>query len=326
MKSGSKVLVTGSTGLIGANLVKKLLALDTNIKATYHIRPPIIIDDRIEYIRCDLTNFEDCKKIVKDVDYVFMCAANTSGAAAIARNPMQHVTSNIVMNSQMLEAAYLAFVEKFIWISSSVVYSPSDDVPVKESEFLQSDPYESYYTSGWMKRYTEVLCRTYSEKLQRRMPCVVIRPSNVYGPYDKFDFETSHAAAALIRRVVERQDPIIVWGDGNDVRDLVFVDDLVEAILLAAQKIASYDPVNVGLGKGYTIRSILEALIEIDDYKNARILFDPSKPSTIPIRLLNIEKAKNILGFYPKVDIFEGLRKTLKWYRESRSQRSLDLN
>ena len=125
MFKGAKVLVAGGAGFIGANLVKRLLDEGASVRATVHRKDPVILDDRIEYVKCELTSMDDCKKVVDGMDYVFMCAASTSGAAVIASTPLVHVTPNIVMNSQMLEAAYFARVKIFIWLSSNAAYPPS---------------------------------------------------------------------------------------------------------------------------------------------------------------------------------------------------------
>lgn len=311
----AKVLVAGGTGFIGANLVKKLVSLGANVRSTHHKKYPVIIDDRIDYIKCDLLNMNDCKKVVSDVNYVFMCAASTSGAAVIASTPLVHVTPNIIMNSQMLEASYHEGVTKFIFISSNAAYPPSGNIPIKEDEMFKGDPYDSYFGVGWMKRYTEILCRLYSEKLKNPMKTVVIRPSNIYGPYDDFDFNTSHVMAATIRKVVERHNPIEVWGDGNDIRDLIYIDDFIEATLLATEKIDNFDPINVGYGKGYSIKEILQMVIEIDGFDNATIIYNPSKPSMIPIRLVDTSKAESLLGFKPKTGIRDGIKKTIDWFK-----------
>ncbi len=319
MFDGANILVAGGTGFVGVNLILRLLSLEANVRATIHRKRPVILDERIEYVRCDLTRAEDCTKVVRDMDYVFLCAANTSGAAVMKSTPLVHVTPNLLMNSQLLEAAYFAGIEKFVWISSSAAYPPSEGRPIKEDELLVGDPYESYFAVGWMKRYTEVLCRMYSEKLKDPMPTVVLRPSNMYGPYDDFEFETSHMTAALIRRVVERHNPLLVWGTGEDVRDLIYIDDFIDAMLLAVEKINSYDPVNIALGKGYSVKQVLQMLIEIDNYTDAKIEFDTSKPSTIPTRLIDTTKAQKVLGFRAKTDLREGLEKTVRWYRKVNS-------
>ncbi len=310
----SKVLVAGGAGFIGSHLVARLSAEGAEIKASLHENRAVIKDKRVEYVRSDLTKAEDCKRLVKGMDYVFMCAASTSGAAAIEGTPLIHVTPNVVMNSRILEASYVERVKKFVWMSSSVGYPPSGDRPVREEEFFRGDPYDAYFASGWMKRYTEILCRMYSEKLDHPMPTVVLRPSNIYGPFDKFEPRRSHVTAALVRRVAERQDPLVVWGDGKDVRDVIYVDDFVDAVILAAEKVGSYDPLNIGAGKAFTVDHILGTLLEIEGF-NPRVIHDRSKPSMIPMRLVDTARAKKLLGFRPKTTLKDGLKKTVDWYK-----------
>jgi len=233
------VLVTGATGLVGTNLIKRLLSEEATVRGTLHRTPPVVVDDRIEYIHADLTKGEDCLRVAEGQRFVFMCAANTSGAATIDRTPMAHVTPNVLMNTQMLAAAYEAGVKKFLWLSSTTGYPPSGHRLVKEEEMFEGEPYEKYFFVGWMKRFTEVLCRMYGEKLPKPMAIIVLRPTNIYGPNDDFEPATSHVTAALVRKVVERQDPIEVWGTGNDVRDVIYVDDMVEAMIVAMEKIQS---------------------------------------------------------------------------------------
>ena len=224
MFRNSKVLIAGGAGFVGVNLIKRFLELGTKITATLHKKPAVIDDGRIEYIWCDLTKREDCQKAVKEVDYVFMCAANTSGAAVMEKTPLVHVTPNVVMNTLMLEAAYKAGVQKSLFISSNTVY-PVADHPVKEDEMIPGQMFEKYFCVAWMKQFTEILCRMYTEKISSPMKIVVVRPANIYGPYDDFEWETSHVLPALIRKVVERHDPIEVWGDGNDIKDFIYIDD-----------------------------------------------------------------------------------------------------
>lgn len=316
MLEANKVLVAGGAGFIGVNLINRLLSLGLDMRATLHRKEAVIKDARLEYVKCDLLNMADCRKVVDGVDYVFMCAASTSGAAVIASTPLIHVTPNIVMNSQILEAAYFAKVKKFIFLSSNAAYPPSGDRFVKEEEMFTAEPYDTYFGVAWMKRYTEILCRMYSQKLKNPMLTVVVRPSNIYGMYDDFDFATSHMMAATIRKVVERQNPIKVWGTGDDIRDLIYIDDFIDALILAAEKINAFDAVNIAYGKGFKVKEILQLCLEIDDYKNAAVEFDRSKPSMIPVRLMDTTKAKKLLGFKPKTDFKEGIKKTMDWYKE----------
>lgn len=311
-----RVLVAGCTGLIGSHLLTRLVAEGAKVRATWHRRQPVF-DPQVEYLRCDLMRGEDCTRAVSGIEHVYLCAASTSGAAAIASTPMIHVTPNLLINSQMLEAAYQAGVQKFLWLGSTVAY-PVRSTPVKEEDLWAGEPFNKYFFAGWAKRFMEVLCQMYGEKLSRRMTTIVLRPTNVYGPGDDFELATSHVIPALIRKTAERWDPIEVWGDGSEVRDVIYVDDMVEAIVLAASKLDTYTAINIGLGKGYTVRELLQIILEVDGYSAARVTFDPSKPTMIPIRLIDTTKAETVLGFKAKIDVREGLRRTIEWYRQAR--------
>jgi GDP-L-fucose synthase len=308
---GKKVLVAGATGLVGANVVEALLRRGARVKATIHKRPPVVEDSRIQYIGADLVRREDCATAVENVDYVFLCAANTSGARVMVDNPLAHITENLLINSQMLEVACLAKVQRFLFMSSSTVY-PVVTYPVKEEEGFVGDPHEAYFGVAWMKRYVEKLAQFYYKRYG--MQITLIRPTNVYGPYDKFDFGTSHVLPALIRRAVERQDPFVVWGDGTTVRDFIYVGDLVDALLVALEKCANCDPINLGSGQPLTIRESVDLILHLTGYRNANVLFDASQPTTIPTRLVDLTKARTLLAFQPKVPFEEGLRKTIDWY------------
>ena len=317
MLKGVKVLVAGAAGLVGSNLLGRLLAEGAKVRATLHRKEPVIEDRRIDYVRCDLTRPEDCRRAVAGMQYVYLCAASTSGAAAINATPMIHVTPNVLINSLMLEAAHEAEVEKFLWLGSTVA-DPVSDKPMREEQVMEGEPYEKYFYAGWAKRFTEVLCRMYGEKLPKKMTTIVLRPTNIYGPHDDFEFATSHVIPALIRKCVERWNPLEVWGDGSEVRDVIYVDDMVEAMLLATQRISSYTAINIGLGKGHSVKEILGDILEVDGYEDAKVRFDPSKPTTIPLRLIDTHKAESLLGFRAKVGLREGLKRTIEWYRESR--------
>ncbi|MDH5701116.1 MAG: NAD-dependent epimerase/dehydratase family protein, partial [Nitrospirota bacterium] len=308
---------TGAGGFLGTNMAKRLVEEGSYVRGTLHTRCPQFEHQRLEYVRADLTNMEDCRRVVEGMDYVFMCAANTSGAAVMATQPLAHVTPNVVMNAQMLEASYQAKVKKFLFISSSAAYPPSGGRPVSEAEMFAGDPYEAYFSVGWMKRYGEVLCRIYSEKIKDPMSTVVVRPSNIYGPYDKFDFERSHVTAALLRKVVERQNPLEVWGTGEDVRDLLYVDDFIDAVMLAMGTFDRFDPVNIGYGNGCRVRDVLTILLEVDNFQNANVVTNPTKPSMIPIRLVDVSKAQTVLGFRATTSLSDGLKQTIEWYRQT---------
>jgi GDP-L-fucose synthase len=317
MFEGTTVLVAGGTGFIGSNLALRLANERCLVRATRHTRPVQVEHPRIQYVEADLTRMEDCRRVVEGVDYVFMCAANTSGAAVMTATPLVHVTPNVVMNAQLMQAAYDANVKKYLFISSSAAYPPTGDRPVREDEMFEGDPYDVYYAVGWMKRYAEVLCKLYAQRLKPSMPTVVIRPSNAYGPLDDFDFATSHMMAASIRRIVERHRPVEVWGTGNDVRDLIFIDDLVDGIITVFKRSEGYAAVNVAAGVGYSVKDVLKAIVDVDGFTDPDVRFDPSKPSTIPVRLIDITLAKTKFGFEARTGLKEGIGRTIDWYRNS---------
>ncbi len=315
MFKNTNVLVAGGAGFVGVNLIKRLLDLGANVTATLHRKDYILDDARVQYIRGDLRVPKDCATAVAGIDYVFMCAANTSGASVMSKTPLAHLTPNVLMNISMLDAAYQAGVQKFLFISSNTVY-PLTDFAVKEDD-VTNEFYEKYFIVAWMKRFTEIVCEMYSTKIINPMSVCVVRPANIYGEFDDFEWETSHVIPALIRKVVERHVPLEVWGDGNDLKEFIYIQDFIDGMLLAMEKVEGFDPVNIATGCPCTVKDVLDVLLKVDKFNNVDIVFDSSKPSMIPKRLIYISKAKQLLGFYPKVSLEEGLKKTISWYRST---------
>jgi GDP-L-fucose synthase len=317
MFRNKRVLVTGGAGFIGTNLIKQLVSMGAEVRATLHDKESQFNDPSVSYYPyCDLTKPKDCQIVCRDIDYVFLCAANTSGAAVMEKTPLAHLTPNLMMNALMLEAAYAEGVKKVLFISTNTVY-PLTNYPVVEED-ANFDFYEKYFIVGWMKRFSEIMCEMYSTKIRKPMETVVVRPANIYGPYDDFEWETSHVLPAMIRRVVERHDPIEVWGDGKDIKDFIYIDDFVDGMLLAMEKISGFDVVNIASGMPYCLRDMLEIILELDGYSDADIRYDSTKPTMIPKRLINADKARRLLGFEASTPIEVGLKKTIEWYRENR--------
>lgn len=315
MFKDKKILVTGGAGFVGANLVERLLTEGARVRATLHETDAVIKDGRIEYFRCDLLKPEDAHKACEGIEYVFLCAAVTSGAAVIEKTPLLHLTPNLIMNAQMLEAAYSAGAQKVLFISSNTVY-PVTNYPVTEED-ENFDFYEKYYIVGWMKRFSELICEMYSTKIKKTMDTVVVRPANIYGPLDDFEWETSHVLPALIRKVVERLDPLPVWGDGKDIKDFIFIDDFIDGILLAMEKTKGFDVLNIASGKQYVLSDLLDIIMRLDGYDNAEVAFDSTKPTMIPKRLIDPTKSERLLGFKANTPIEQGLQKTIQWYRST---------
>jgi GDP-L-fucose synthase len=310
-----KIVVTGGSGFIGTNLLKKLSLNYKNIISNYHTNENFFRVNEVKYIKANLENKDDCKKICQGADLVIMCAANSSGAGVMEKTPLVHLTPNIIMNINMLEAAYKENVKKFIFISSNTVY-PFVDFAVKEND-ANFDFYEKYYAVGWMKRFTEIVCDIYSSKIKNPMNSVVLRPGNLYGPYDKFDDEKSKVIPALIKRVVKKENPLKVWGDGNDLKDFLYIDDFCEAVTKVIEIECNNEIFNIASGEGITIKEILSHIINTENSHDLKIEFDLSKPTMIPKRLIDISKAKKILDFEPKIKFSEGIKKTILWYKEN---------
>jgi GDP-L-fucose synthase len=319
MFQGKHVLVAGATGFLGSSITKRLIAQGARVRGTHFSRMPSYQLDGLEWLEANLEDYADCAKAAEGMDYAFMCAANTAGAAVMATTPLVHVTPNVSMNARILEAAHRAGVQKFLFFSSGAAYPDlGEDHRLAEGDMFKGDPPPVYYPVGWMKRYSEILCRTYAEKITNRpMATVVIRPSNVYGPGDKWDFAKSHVTAAQMRRVIERHQPIQVWGDGSDVRDLIFIDDFLDGVFKAFAAPDQFLTVNIASGEAYSVKKILQTALMVDRYSDARVEFDISKPRTIGKRIFDTSFAKAHLGFEATTSLADGFAKTIAWYREA---------
>lgn len=172
--------------------------------------------------------------------------------------------------------------------------------------------YPAYFGYGWMRRYLERISEFVVTK--SAMKIALVRPSAVYGRHDNFDPITSHVIPALIRRAVEKQNPFVVWGSGDEVRDFLHVSDLVRGCLLMLEHHATCDPVNLGYGEAVTIRQVVEAILAAAGHEGAELIFDTTKPSTIPFRMVDTSKARSLFGFQPQVTLADGLADTVKWY------------
>jgi GDP-L-fucose synthase len=312
--SGKRILVAGGSGFIGTNLTAALSNLGAEVRSTFHSREPNQRIESVEYVRANLLNDQDCALVTKNIDFVFMCAAKSSGAAVMERTPLVHLTPNLIMNTQMLAASYENGVNRFCFISSNTVY-PLTDFAVKESD-ANFNYFDKYFIVGWMKRFSEIMCEMYSDKIRVPMQTVTVRPGNLYGPFDKFNSSESKVVAALIRRAIEGESPFKVWGDGLDIKDFLYVDDFIDGMLLAFAKAPNSDPINIASGKPVSIREVVSTILEETGLTSVPVEFDVTKPTMIPKRMINIDKMKMLTGWEPKTDLREGISKTVNWYRE----------
>ena len=312
---GKVALVTGGTGFVGTHIVQRLLEHGAVVRVTVHQRPMVIKDERIETVRADLTNLEDCLTAVKGVDYVFHAAGTVAAAPVPASRSMASITTNLILTARILEAAWAANVDRFLLFSSSTGY-PVTTHPAKEDEMWTGPTHPSYFGYGWMRRYLERIGEFVAS--ESTVKVAIVRPTAVYGRWDNFDPATCHVIPALIRKAVERQEPYEVWGSGEEVRDFLHISDLARGCLLMLEKYATGDPVNLGAGKAVTIKQVVPIILKAAGYVDARVEFNASRPTTIPIRMVDTSKAKRILGFEPRVSLEEGLKDTVEWYSANR--------
>jgi GDP-L-fucose synthase len=256
----------------------------------------------------------------KDVSIVFHAAASTSNAVDTVVDPLAHVTPNVAMNNFLIDSAWRNEVKHYVFISSNTVYPPKGDEPVVETDFLFDEPYPVYFPVGWMKRYAEVQCELYAKYLPRTMKCTVIRPANLFGPHDKYDFNKCHVTPATIRKVADRMDPIPVWGDGTELRDLLYIEDFVEALQVVIEnETEMFQTYNVGSNKVYTVNKVLEIMRAIGEHE-VPTEYIKGKPSMIPTRKIDSNKIKEKLGWEAKTTIQNGLRLSYDWYLQHKNE------
>ena len=318
-----KILICGATGFIGRNILERFCNNKKyEIRALYHKRPipknynntKVGGKNNVHWIRANLTKNEDVKKVMSGIDIVLQYAATTTGVADIVSKPYIHVTDNAVMNSLLLREAFEQRVEHFIIPSCSIMYQ-SSDVLVKESDFNESDEINpKYFGAGWMKVYLEKTCDFYSRF--KRTKHTVLRQTNIYGPHDKYDLQKGHVFGSTIVKVMNAEKSVLVWGTGEEERDLLHVSDLIDCIEAAIENQTTYyELVNVGLGKSTSISSLVKKIVDASE-KNLSIDYDSTKP-TIKTKLgVDITKAKKLFNWTPKVSLDEGIVKTLNWYNK----------
>jgi GDP-L-fucose synthase len=311
-----KVLICGATGFIGRNVLENILKNSQwEVIAVYHKRVPFN-ENCLEWVQADLTQSNDVKRVLKGVDIIIQAAATTSGVKDIVNRPHIHVTNNVIMNSLLFQAAQIANVSHFIFFSCSIMY-PSSPIPLKETAFnADTDIHQDYFGAGWTKVYLEKMAEFFSNIGPTRY--TVIRHSNIYGPYDKFDLEYSHVFGATINKVLNCKDgEITLWGDGSEERDLLYITDLVDFIRLVIEKQSEpFCLVNIGYGSSISIINLTKKIIETAE-KNIRLAYDKSKPSINTKLALDCTKAKDLFGWQPKVSLKKGIQKTIDWYKSN---------
>ncbi len=310
-----RVLICGATGFIGRNLVERIAARgDCEVVAVHHQRPPydhLGVNGGVSWVQADLRNAADVDRIVAGADVIIQAAATTSGAKDITTRPYLHVTDNAVMNSVLLRAAYDHGVGQFLFFSCTVMY-PSSDRPQTEADF-SGEITDKYYGVGWTKVYVENICRFFAGLGRTRH--TVLRHSNIYGPYDKYDLERSHVFGATVTKTMQADDRLEIWGTGEEKRDLLHADDLMDCVEAALERqTAPFDLFNVGAGEAVSVRELAERIVAASG-RDLSLEHNLSRP-TIPFNLvLDCTRARDELGWQPRIALDEGIGRTIDWWR-----------
>tara|TARA_B100000989_G_scaffold298957_1_gene291392 strand:+ start:19790 stop:20746 length:957 start_codon:yes stop_codon:yes gene_type:complete len=309
-----KILILGASGFIGRNCVEFFLKTNYEIIGVYFKNKPTF-SKKIKLFKHDLKKEKGLNKIFKNIDILIQAAATTSGAKDIVSKPFIHVNNNAIINSVVTSAAYAAKVPRIINFSCTVMYKSSKK-PLNEYQFYPNKILSNYFGAAWMKIYVEKLCEFYSKFGVNKF--TLIRHSNIYGPYDKFDLKKSHVFGATVAKIMNQKNKFIeVWGNGSEQRNFLHVDDLMNFIDLAIKKQKkNYGLYNLGNNKSISIKELVNKIKTISGSK-IPIIFNLRKP-TLKINInIDSTRAKKEFGWKQKISLEKGIKKTINWYKKN---------
>jgi len=299
-----KILVTGAGGFLGSHLVERL-------ESDGH---DVVSARSADY---DLSTLEDTARMFDDAEpeLAFHLAAEVGGIGANRANPGRYWYANLLMGVHVLEQARLHETPKLVLVGTVCAYPKLAPVPFREEDLWDGYPEETNAPYGVAKKAILVGAQAYRE--QYGLNSIFLLPTNLYGPRDNFDLETSHVIPALIRKMVEAENEVVLWADGSPTREFLFVEDCVEGLVLAAERYDGPEPVNLGAGKEISIRELADLIAEVTGYQG-RIAWDTTKPGGQPRRSLDPSRALELFGFEAQTSLREGLERTVSWYRSAR--------
>jgi GDP-L-fucose synthase len=304
------VLVTGGTGMIGRQIVDILCDVDANVKSVSLDR--IVTNEKAEHVYGDLTEFGFCKEMTADMDFVFHVAGIKGSIEVTKTKPASFFVPLVMFNTNVLEACRLNKVERIVYTSSIGAYSSAE--VFKEDQNPDGPPMDMF--PGWAKRMAELQIRAY--KIQYGLEnFAVVRPCNVYGPGDNFDPENAMVIPTLMCRIRNKENPVVVWGDGSAVRDFAYSRDVAEGVIQALYYGTGGKFVNLGSGDGHSIKELVETL---HDFLNFDYEFDTSKPSGFPRRVMDISRARELIDYSPATSLLDGLKETWQWFVENHDE------
>lgn len=312
MYKNKKILVTGGTGMIGRQLVELLVQAGAQVTVAS-------LDDKTrcppgaKFIQGNLAHFDFCQQIARGVDYVFHLVGIKGSPAMTSKKPASFFVPTVLANTNMMEAARQANVERYLFTSTIGVYAPAEIF--YEDDVWQTFPSKNDWFAGWAKRMGELQAEAYHieygwDKI------AIVRPANVYGIYDNFDPNNAMVIPALIRRALDGENPLVVWGDGSAVRDFIHARDVARGMMLAMEK-TPRQPINLGSGVGISIKEIVDIVVS-NMVKSPEVVWDTSKPSGDRKRLMDMTRARELIGFEPQISIEQGIKEVMAWYQKNR--------
>ena len=304
--SNKKFLVTGGAGFLGSFVIQKLLDKGVSQRNIFVLRSKDL----------DLRKWENCVKAVKNQDIIIHLAAVVGGIGYNQKIPGQMFYDNLLMGTQLMEAARQTGVEKFVAIGTICAYPKFAPIPFAETSLWHGYPEETNAPYGLAKKMLLVQAQAYRQ--QYDFNAIYLLPVNLYGPGDNFNPQSSHVIPALIKKVSDAkkigQKHIDVWGTGKASREFLYVKDCAEGIVLATEKYDRPEPVNLGANREIKIKDLVRLVCKLMDFKG-EIHWDKTKPDGQPRRMVDATLAKKEFGFKAKTDFEKGLKKTIEWYK-----------
>lgn len=314
--TNKKVLVTGGAGFIGSYLSELLVEAGAKVTiADSFIRGGEErikgIKNRVGLQKVDLFDLENCEKACRDQDIVMNLVAKVAGIEYNRMNMVDMFESNMKLEINMLQAAWKYGVKRFLLVSTACVYPTDAKVPTPESEGMRGSPEYTNEGYGWAKRMGEKLAEYYTR--EKHMEVVIARPFNAYGSRDHFDEATSHVIPALMKRVLNGENPVVILGTGNQSRAFVHAKDVAKGMMLIAEKAPPAQPINIGHDQEVTIRELFQIICKVAG-RSPKAVFDTSKPDGCPRRAADTTLLKRITGFVPSISLENGIREIYEMF------------
>lgn len=310
-------LITGGTGMIGREIAKILLDAGANVRIIS--LDEIQLDQRIDHVFGDLTNFEFCKEQTKDMDCVFHVAGIKGSVKVTIEKPASFFVPLLMFNANVLESARINKVKKLVYTSSIGAYS-NKEIFVESLDQEYEPPMDMY--PGWAKRMAEMQIKSY--QIQYDLDGFsIVRPCNVYGPGDNFDPDNAMVIPSLMSRIRSKEDPINIWGDGSAIRDFAFSRDVAKGTILALYHGTKGRYLNLGSGKATSIK---ELVLTLNSFLDFNYYFDTSKSSGWPKRVMDISLANKMIGYNPSTLLKDGLKETWEWFMANKDEYKLKKN